>query len=305
MHTQRSPTDQQLLSPTMTPDSKAAALIEALPYFQNFRGQTFLIKMGGSAMENPMLVEAVMRDIVFLEVVGINPVIVHGGGKAISAAIEQAGLTHEFINGLRRTTEATISIVAETLNTKVNPSLVQMLQDSKGQAEGLPGQTVFIAEKNMPLDEDGAPIDLGYVGQVTACNTSRIEELISQEIVPVISPIGAHAEGDDLYNINADLAAAALAKELKPAKLIYLSDVPGLMRDPNEPETLIHSINKQQANMLIDEGIIKGGMLPKVKSALDALDSGVQKIHFIDGRNAHSLLLEIFTDTGIGTEVVK
>jgi len=289
----------------MTPDSKAAVLIEALPYFQQFRGETFLIKMGGSAMENPALVQAVMRDIVFLEVVGINPVIVHGGGKAISAAIDEAGLSHEFVGGLRRTTAETISIVEQTLNGPVNSSLVEMLKSSNGFAEGLPGQSVFIAEKNMPVGEDGEPLDLGYVGQVTRCETKRIEELIASEIVPVISPLGQHEETGDTYNINADLAAAALAKELKPAKLIYLSDVPGLMRDPSHADTLIHSINHEQAHDLIDEGVIKGGMLPKVKSALDALHSGVQKVHFIDGRNAHTLLLEIFTDSGIGTEVVK
>jgi len=289
----------------MTPDSKAAVLIEALPYFQNFRGQTFVIKMGGSAMENPNLVEAVMRDIVFLELVGINPVIVHGGGKAISAAIEEAGLTHEFIHGLRKTTAETISIVEQTLNTQVNPTLVTMLKENKGAAEGLPGQSVFIAEKNMPEDEDGNPIDLGFVGKVVSCQTERILELISNETVPVISPIGTSPETGDLYNINADLAAAALAKKLKPAKLIYLSDVPGLMRDPSNIDSLIHSINHEQANTLIKDKIIKGGMLPKVESALDALHSGVEKVHFIDGRNAHSLLLEIFTDSGIGTEVIK
>ena len=256
-------------------------------------------------MENKNLVKSVMRDIVFLEVAGINPVVVHGGGKAISAAIDEAGLEHEFIGGLRRTTAETISIVEQTLNTQVNPTLVEMLKSSKGFAQGVPGQTVFIAEKNTPQGEDGEPLDLGFVGQVTSCQTQLVKELISQEIVPVISPIGKHPETGDLYNINADLAAAALAKALKPAKLIYLSDVPGLMRNPSEPDSLIHSINHKQAESLIKEGIIKGGMLPKVESALDALHSGVQKVHFIDGRNSHSLLLEIFTDSGIGTEVVK
>jgi len=246
-----------------------------------------------------------MRDVVFLELVGINPVVVHGGGKAISAAIEAAGLTHEFINGLRKTTAETISIVEQTLNNIVNPTLVKMLQDNKGAAIGLPGQSVFIAEKNMPTDEDGSPIDLGFVGKVISCETDEIKQLIKSETVPVISPIGKSSASGELFNINADLAAAALAIELKPAKLIYLSDVPGLMRDPETPESLIHSINGDQANMLIKENVIKGGMLPKVKSALDALHSGVQKVHFIDGRNAHSLLLEIFTDSGIGTEVVR
>lgn len=255
-------------------------------------------------MEDPALVKAVMRDVVFLEVVGINPVVVHGGGKAISAAIEEAGLEHEFIGGLRKTTAETISIVEKTLNNTVNPTLVKMLEDSQGVAQGLAGQGVFSTEKHMPEGEDG-PLDLGYVGKVTKCDTTVINRLISEETVPVISPLGRDAVSGDLYNINADLAAAALAEALKPAKLIYLSDVPGLMRNPEVPETLIHSINREQAYGLIEEGIIKGGMLPKVKSALDALESGVKKVHFIDGRNEHSLLLEIFTDSGIGTEILN
>ncbi len=288
----------------ISPDAKAGVLIEALPYFQQFRGKTFLIKMGGSAMENPALVDAVMRDIVFLEVVGINPVVVHGGGKAISAAIDSSGLKHEFIDGLRKTTAETISIVDKTLNDNVNPSLVEMLIDNKGKAQGLAGQSVFRARKLTTVNSKEEPIDLGFVGEVESCDVSVINRLISEDTVPVISPLGRNKENGDLYNINADLAAAALAKALKPAKLIYLSDVPGLMRNPEVPETLIHSINQEQAQGLIKEGIIKGGMLPKVKSALDALECGVNKIHFIDGRNAHSLLLEIFTDSGIGTEVV-
>lgn len=284
-------------------DAKASVLIEALPYFQQFRGKTFLIKMGGSAMEDPELVQSVMRDIVFLEVIGINPVVVHGGGKAISAAIDAAGLNHEFIGGLRRTSSDTISIVEKTLNETLNPTLVEMIQTHGGKASGLAGQTVFHAEQHTPTNAEGNAVDLGYVGKVVSCETSKIEAFIAEEIVPVISPVGSG--GGNLYNINADLAAAALAKELKPAKLIYLSDVPGLMRDPSEPETLIHSINQEQAHSLIEEGVIKGGMLPKVRSALSALHSGVDKVHFIDGKNIHSLLLEIFTDSGIGTEVVR
>ena len=291
--------------PTQPADAKAAVLIEALPYFQQFRGETFLIKMGGSAMEDPVLVESVMRDVVFLEVVGINPVIVHGGGKAISAAIESAGLDHEFISGLRRTTAETIEIVEKTLNGTVNPSLVKMLKENKGKANGIAGQSVFSAEKHTPEDADGNSIDLGFVGKVIDCSTSVITRLISEETVPVISPLGKDPETGEIYNVNADLAAAALAKVLKPAKLIYLSDVPGLMRNPSALETLIHSINEKQVQGLISEGVIKGGMLPKVESAIDALNSGVKKVHFIDGRNAHSLLLEIFTDSGIGTEVVR
>ncbi len=293
------------MSKSLRASEKAGVLIEALPYFQQFRGEIFLIKMGGSAMEDESLVQAVMRDIVFLEVVGINPVIVHGGGKAISAAIDAAGLEHEFVGGLRRTSAETISIVDETLNQKVNPSLVDKLITSKGRAKGLMGQEVFEAKKKVPLDSEGKSLDLGYVGQVVSCRTENILEIVASETVPVISPLGGNTESGDIYNINADLAAAALAKALKPSKLIYLSDVPGLMRDPSRMETLIHSVNEEQVSHLITEGVIKGGMLPKVESALDALNSGVGKVHFVDGRKEHSLLLEIFTDSGIGTEIVR
>lgn len=293
------------MSTSLSPDEKAGVLIEALPYFQQFRQQTFLIKLGGSAMENPTLVESFIRDVIFLEVVGINPVIVHGGGKAISAALEKAGIQHEFIGGLRKTSAETIKVVEKTLHEDVNATLVEMLLKNQGKAKGVAGKTIFQAEKYKPEDEDGKPLDLGYVGKVTHCDTTTVQSLLSEEVVPVISPLGKDPETGDLYNINADLAAAALAKELKPAKLIYLSDVPGLMRDPEAYETLIHSINQEQAKGLIKEGVIKGGMLPKVLSALDALHSGVNKVHFIDGRKEHSILLEIFTDSGIGTEIIR
>lgn len=284
---------------------KAASLIEALPYLQQFRGETFLIKMGGSAMENPKLVEQLMRDIVFLEVAGINPVIVHGGGKAISAAMLAAGLEAEFIGGFRVTTKEAIEIVEKTLNGEVNPSIVEMINTHQGKAQGLKGQEVFCAKKLYSTNEEGESVDIGSVGEVIDCNIGKVEDLIAREIVPVISPIGLSIENNSFMNVNADLAAAALAKALKPAKLIYISDVPGLMRDPANADTLIPSLNAANADTLIEEKVISGGMIPKVKSALDALEAGVEKVHFIDGRVGHTLLLEIFTDSGIGTEIVK
>jgi len=285
--------------------TKAATLIEALPYLQSFRGKTFLIKMGGSAMDNPELVRQVMRDIVFLEVAGINPIVVHGGGKAISKAMEEAGLEAKFIGGFRVTTPEAVKIVEQTLSKTINPGLVEMLKDFGGQAVGIPGSTVFTGEKIKAKNEAGEEVAIGQVGKVVSCEMEKLHAAIRSEIVPVISPLASESETGDKLNVNADLAAAALAKELQTTKLIYLSDVPGVMRDPSNEDTIIPSINHGSAADLIEEGVISGGMLPKVNSALDALNHGVKKVHFIDGRMPHSLLLEIFTKSGIGTEIVS
>ncbi len=287
------------------PIQKAEALIEALPYLQEFRGKTILIKMGGSAMEDPDLVAQVMRDIVFLEVAGLNPIVVHGGGKAISAAMQQAGLAAEFVGGFRVTTEAAIEIVERVLSDEINPGLVHMLRDLGGKAVGIPGTDVFLGEKMKVLGADGQRFDIGRVGEVVGCQLTRMDAAHQAGIVPVISPLATELATGKPLNINADLAAAALAKELRVAKLVYLSDVPGLMRDPKDPSTLIASVNRAQADELLADGTISGGMIPKIKSALDALNAGVRKVHFIDGRLPHALLLEIFTETGIGTEVSR
>jgi len=285
--------------------TKAATLVEALPYLQSFRGKTFLIKMGGSAMDNPALVKQVMRDIVFLEVAGINPIVVHGGGKAISKAMEEAGLEAKFIGGFRVTSPEAVKIVEQTLSKTINPGLVEMLKGFGGKAVGIPGSTVFTGERIKSKNDLGEEVDIGRVGQVVSCEMKKLNEAIQSETVPVISPLASEQETGKKLNVNADLAAAALAKELQTTKLIYLSDVPGVMRDPSNEDTIIPSINHQSAAKLIDEGVISGGMLPKVNSALDALNHGVKKVHFIDGRMPHSLLLEIFTKSGIGTEIVS
>ncbi|MCP5537786.1 MAG: acetylglutamate kinase [Akkermansiaceae bacterium] len=285
--------------------NKASVLIEALPYLQSFRGQTFLVKMGGAAMEDPNLVRKVMRDIVFLEVAGIKPVIVHGGGKAISAAMQEAGLEARFIGGFRVTTPEAIKIVDQTLHGIVNAGLVATINDYGGKATSIHGSSIFAAEKLPARDDQGNPVDIGQVGQVTQCHTEDILYALSTNIVPVVSPLGQEPETRNLLNINADLAAAALACAIKPAKLVYLSDVPGILSDPKDENTLIHSINRSEAAELIGNGTISGGMLPKINSALDALSNGVGKVHFIDGRTPHSLLLEIFTRSGIGTEIVS
>ncbi len=285
--------------------SKAATLVEALPYLQSFRGKTFLIKMGGSAMDNPELVRQVMRDVVFLEVAGINPIVVHGGGKAISAAMEEAGLEARFVGGFRVTSVDAIRIVEKTLSGIINPGLVGMIRDFGGKAVGFPGSEVFIGERIKSVDEYGEEVDIGRVGQVVRCNMEKMQEAYDAEIVPVISPLASELGSGKKLNVNADLAAAALARELKVAKLIYLSDVPGVLRDPSDEGSIIPSIDTGLASQLIAAGVISGGMLPKVNSALEALSEGVSKVHFIDGRVPHSLLLEIFTESGIGTEIVS
>ncbi|RYD32967.1 MAG: acetylglutamate kinase, partial [Verrucomicrobiaceae bacterium] len=206
----------------MDPIAKADSLIEALPYLQAFRGKTFLIKMGGSAMEDPDLVAKVMRDVVFLEVAGINPIVVHGGGKAISAAMEKAGLEAKFVGGFRVTTDEAIDIVARVLSEEINPGLVRMIRDFGGKAVGIPGNDVFLGEKIKGTAPDGSKVDIGRVGEVVGCQMAHMDAAHNAGIVPVISPLAAELATGKPLNINADLAAAALAKELRVAKLVYL-----------------------------------------------------------------------------------
>ncbi len=283
---------------------KAAVLVEALPYLQRFRGHTFVIKLGGSAMENEELVGAVMRDIVLMEVVGINPIVVHGGGKFISAGMAEAGLEPEFVGGMRITNQASIEIVDQTLNGVINPLLVSKMAESGGHPLGLRGQDVFIGTKKTAVC-DGLEVDLGFVGQVTDCNLDALQSAIHDEKTPILSPLARHKDGGPYpLNVNADLAASALAKHVKATKLVYLSDVLGVMRDFENPDSLIRSIDPLSADQLIADGVVKGGMIPKLRSSLEALHAGVGKVHMIDGRIPHSLLLEVFTDVGIGTEIV-
>ncbi len=285
--------------------TKAEILVEALPYMQAYRDKTVLIKFGGSAMDDPKLVKSLMHDIVVMESMGLNPVVVHGGGKAISKAMKDSGLEARFVNGLRVTPPEAIEIVERTLSGTINPGLVELVREAGGKAVGIPGTNVFVGEKLMEKDAEGRPVDIGMVGRVIGCLLPRIEEALQLQLTPVISPLARELGTNQALNVNADLAAAALARELKPVKLIYISDVPGLMRDPSDPTTLIRSINRKEAFELIEQGVISGGMIPKVKSAVDALNAGVRKVHFIDGRLPHTLLLEIFTQDGIGTEIVR
>lgn len=287
-----------------SPTARAEALIEALPFIQKFRGELFVIKYGGSAMEDENVVERFLRDVVFLEAVGINPVLIHGGGKAITQRMRDAGLKPRFVNGLRVTDHQSIQIVEEVLDTLINPGIVKQVNEFGGKAVGLRGKDVLIAKKLPPQTEGKATlVDLGFVGEVTDVRLEPIHAVVAQEAVPVISPLAQDETGVTL-NINADTAAGTIAGRLKAAKMIYLSDVPGIMRDPMDKESLIPSVNREKIEHLMEEEIIAGGMIPKVESAMHALSQGVKKVHFIDGRTPHSLLLEIFTNAGIGTEII-
>jgi len=283
---------------------KASVLVEALPYIQQFRGKTFLIKLGGSAMEDATLLDALVRDAVLLEAVGIKPVIVHGGGKAISRAMAREGIEAQFASGMRVTDARSIDIVERTLGTEVNARLVEIVKQHGARSVGVPGRQVFTAERMRGRGEDGSEVDLGFVGQVTGCTIETLEALVAHETLPVVSPLAAEAGTGATLNVNADLAASALAGALKVAKLVYISDVLGVMRDPADPATLIDSIACSEVEELAEQGVIGGGMLPKLRSAVDAIGAGVGKVHLIDGRVHHSLLLEIFTTTGVGTEII-
>ena len=287
-----------------SPTLRAEALIEALPFIQKFRGELFVIKYGGSAMDDEHVVERFLKDVVFLEAVGINPVLIHGGGKAITSRMRDAGLKPKFVNGLRVTDAQSIGIVEDVLDNLINPDIVRQLNGFGGQAVGVHGKS-FLKGKKLPPQTEGKAtgIDLGFVGEVLDMDLAAIEKAVTEEKVPVISPLARDEDGVVL-NINADIAAGTIAGRLRAAKFIYLSDVPGIMRDPTDKESLIPSVNREKIEQLLEEEIITGGMIPKVESAVHALQQGVSKVHFIDGRTPHSLLLEIFTNTGIGTEII-
>jgi acetylglutamate kinase len=280
---------------------KADVLLEALPYVQRFRSSTFVVKYGGSFMDSPdpKVRDGVAKDIVFLEAMGINPVVVHGGGKAITKAMEMAGIKAQFIQGLRVTDEKSMDIVEDVLGNVINREIVETIQKLGGKARSFSGKDVFKCRKLLT-----GGVDLGYVGEVTDVTVDKIRKALHAQVVPIISPIGLGEDGH-AYNINADIAAAKLASSIGARRLVFLSDVPGLMRDPSNPETLISSLHVPEVLGLKREGIIDKGMIPKVDSAVEAVQAGVRRVHFVDGRIPHSILLEVFTDKGIGTEIVK
>jgi acetylglutamate kinase len=287
--------------------AKADTLLEALPYLQKFRGATFVVKYGGSFMDSPdvEIRNGVARDIVFLEAVEINPVVVHGGGKAITRAMEKAGLVSSFIQGQRVTDQATVKIVDEVLTRVINPEVVATINALGGQAVGFAGPDIFKCRKLWLDDKEnpGQKIDIGFVGEVIEVNVDPLKECIWCGHTPVISPT---ARGEDglIYNCNADVAAAMAAIALNAKRLVFMSDVPGLMRDPKDPSTVIPHLQTGEVPGLKAVGIVDKGMIPKVDSAVAAIKSGVEKVSFVDGRVPHSVLLEIFTDKGIGTEIV-
>ena len=283
--------------------SRAEALIEALPYIQKFRGKLFVIKYGGSAMEDDNVIDRLLRDIVLLEAVGINPVLIHGGGKAISQRMREAGQKPRFVKGLRVTDSEAIAIVEDVLDNVINPDITARIVKFGGSAIGIHGKDVFVGRKLRSQKEGEMDVDLGYVGEVVDVRKKEIEDAIGREVVPVVSPLARDAKGV-VYNINADIAAGSIAGRLKAEKMIYVSDVPGLMRDPNDRQSLIPSVSRRQIEKLVADKIITGGMIPKVESATHALREGVEKVHFIDGRTPHALLIEVFSNAGIGTEIV-
>lgn len=285
--------------------AKANTLLEALPYIQKFSGTTFVVKYGGSFMDSPdpSVRNGVARDLVFLEAVEINPIVVHGGGKAITRAMEKAGLKANFIQGQRVTDAATVEIVDNVLSREINPEVVAAINALGGVAKGFAGPDIFTCRKAQPKGPDGQVIDLGYVGEVVSVNIAPLLECIQKGITPVISPT-ARGEDGHIYNCNADVAAAQTAIALKARRLFFMSDVPGLLQNPKNPDSVISNLAVSQAEKLKETGVVDKGMIPKVDSAVAAVKSGVEKVAFIDGRVSHSLLLEIFTDEGVGTEVV-
>ncbi|MBU1693058.1 MAG: acetylglutamate kinase [Verrucomicrobia bacterium] len=284
---------------------KADVLIEALPYIQRFRGDAVVVKFGGSAMEEKDQIETVLKDIAFMECVGMRPVVVHGGGKAISQRMKDQGLRPIFVKGLRVTDAASIEVVEQVLNNEVNPGIVRTLEEFGCKARGIHGEHILSVVKRTGQDkETGEALDWGYVGEVTDVDVEPIKAYLLASIVPVITPLGQGPDGK-LYNINADEVAAAIAEKMEARKLVFLSDVPGVLMNPDDPDSIVSTLKLSEVEDLIKRGIIHGGMLPKIGGALKALKAGVRKTHIIDAALPHSLLLELFTDKGVGTEIIQ
>lgn len=277
--------------------NKAKILIEALPYIKQFNGKTIVIKYGGSAMVDKALKERVIEDVVLMKLVGFKPVVVHGGGKEISTMLERVGVASVFHEGLRITTEATMEVVEMVLAGKVNKGIVQMIQNHDINAVGITGKdgkTLKVKKKVV------AGADIGHVGEVTQVDTKLITSLVDNDFVPVIAPIGTDDSGVT-YNINADYAAAAIAGALSAEKLIFLTDVQGVLRDVTDEGSLISRMTLEEVEVLKEVGVISGGMIPKVDCCVAGLKAGVKNVHILDGRLEHSMLLEMFTQRGIGT----
>ncbi len=279
---------------------KAKVLIEAIPYIRRFAGSTVVVKYGGSAMVDQQLKRSVIQDIAMLKYIGLKPVVVHGGGKEISALLARLGKESVFVDGLRVTDSETAQVAQMVLSGSIGKELVDALEAVGIKAVGISGKDGRTLTCSKKRDEKGR--DLGFVGQIEAVDTALIETLLASNFVPVISPVGADGSGNT-YNINADYAASAIAGALGAQKLIFLTDVEGILKDKDDPSTILRTLSRSEAIAYIADGTIKGGMIPKVECCLDGLQKGVKSVHVLDGRLAHAILLEIFTTEGIGTMV--
>ncbi|MGI8905788.1 MAG: acetylglutamate kinase [Candidatus Sumerlaeaceae bacterium] len=285
---------------------RSQVLVEALPYIRKFRGATVVIKYGGHAMVNPELKQLIIQDLALMHVVGMNPVVVHGGGPEITAHLKKLGVQSTFIDGQRVTDEETLDVAQMVLAGRISSEIVLALNEAGVRAVGITGKDMgLITAKKLYHQSapDAKPADIGFVGEVESITPDIIRIFEKNDIVPVISPLGVDASGQT-YNINADTAAAAIAGALQADKFILLTDVKGVLRDRNDDASLINSMRKGEVEVLIQQGIIEGGMIPKVRACLSALTAGAKKTHILDGRQPHSLLLELFTDHGIGTQIV-
>lgn len=293
------PKDQIVDNSDMRFINKANILIEALPYIQRLWGKTVVIKYGGNAMKNDDLTHKILEDVTLLKYVGINPILVHGGGPEINAMLSRVGVKSEFHNGLRITDDATMEIVQMVLAGKLNKNIAAQIGTLGGKAIGLCGKDAGLIRvtKKPPL-QDG--VDLGHVGDIVSVNTKLLRDLCEGEYIPVISSVGVDADGES-YNINADTAAAAIATALKAEKLIFLTDIDGVYLDPADPSSLFPILTIEHARELIARGAIAGGMIPKVTSCIEAIEQGVRRVHILNGTIPHPIILEIFTDRGIGT----
>jgi len=285
---------------------KADVLIEALQWIRQFRGKITVIKLGGSVMEDPAALAHLLLDVVFMETVGMRPVVVHGGGAAISRAMARAGLQPRFVQGRRHTDDDALQIVERVLAGEVNRGLAEQIEQLGGRAQPLSFATtnVLYGQRLALRDEQGRPVDLGHVGHVTRVDCPTIEDLCHRWVVPVIPSMCITDQGEKL-NVNADTAATAVAQALRAEKLVFLSDVNGVRRDKDNPDSLLHSLTAEKARELIATGAVESGMIPKVQACLETLEKGVRKVHIIDGRLRHSLLLEVYTSKGVGTEIMR
>ena len=285
---------------------KAATLLEALPYIQRFDGATFVIKYGGSFMESPhpAVRSSVARDIVFLKAVGIHPIVVHGGGKAISRAMKNAGVAPKFVRGHRLTDKDSARLVDQVLSNRINPEVVAKIKEQGGESIGIPGREILRCRQKIFKTPEGESYHLGFVGEIASVNTTPVLQAVKNGLIPVVSPTARDSDGR-LFNCNADLVAAELAAALKARRLVFMSDVPGLLRNPSDPASLISQVSVAETRRLKSHSIIGAGMIPKIDSAVDAIRAGVHKVSLVDGRVSHAVLLEIFTDRGVGTQITS